>query len=100
MKVILFRSRLRGGVDPEAYDRHAAALYEIVSQIPGFVSAEDFVGESGDRLAVIVFQDDESLRVWREHPVHRAAQERGRREYYAFYNIQICSLDRESSFSV
>ena len=98
MKVILFRSRLRAGVDGEAYDRHAQALYDIVRTMPGFVSSEDFVGESGDRLAVILFQDDETLAAWRNHPVHREAQERGRREYYEFYDIKICSVDRQSVF--
>jgi heme-degrading monooxygenase HmoA len=98
MKVILFRSRLRPQVDADAYNRHAETLYGIASQIPGFVSAEDFAGEGGQRLAVIVFRDDESLAVWRNHPVHRAAQQRGRDEYYETYSIQVCDLERESLF--
>ena len=98
MKVILFRSRLRDGVDADAYNRHAEALYGIASTIPGFVSAEDFAGDGGRRLAVIAFQDDESLAAWRNHPVHRAAQQQGRDEYYESYTIQVCDLERESSF--
>jgi heme-degrading monooxygenase HmoA len=98
MKIIFFRSRLRAGVDADAYHRHAEALYGIASTIPGFVSAEDFAGDGGQRLAVIAFRDDESLAEWRNHPVHRAAQERGRDEYYESYTIQVCELERESTF--
>lgn len=99
MKVILFRSRLRAGIDVHAYNEHANAMYAIASQLPGFVSAEDFSGENGARLAVIVFKDDESLARWREHPEHRAAQARGRAEYYESFSLQICDLERSTSFS-
>ena len=98
MKVILFRSRLRPDVDVEAYQRHADALYALARQIPGFVSSEDFSAENGDRLAVIAFEDDDALREWREHPEHRAAQARGRSEYFESYGLQICELERGSAF--
>ena len=98
MKVILFRSRIRPGVDVNSYLEHANAMYEIASKIPGFISSEDFTSADGERLAVITFRDDESLKRWREHAEHRAAQARGRTEYYETYKLQVCDLEREMSF--
>lgn len=98
MIVILFRNRLRAGVDLTAYLAHAAALYEVVRQMPGFLSSEDFSGDDGERLSVIAFKDEDSLSAWRQHPEHRAAQAQGRAEYYESYSLQICHLQRESSF--
>ena len=98
MKVILFRSYLKPGVDMDAYERDTAAMYALVREIPGFIAAEDFTGDDGERLAVITFRDDESLRLWREHPEHRGAQARGRSVYYASYRLQICDLERVASF--
>ena len=94
MKVILFRSRLREGVDVDAYTSHAARIYELATQMPGFVSAEDFSGADGEQLAVVVFKDDETLKRWRDHPEHREAQAVGRDVYYQRYSIQVCDVER------
>ena len=40
----------------------------------------------------------EAQRAWREHPLHRQAQERGRLEFYESYRLQVCELVRESLF--
>ena len=99
MKIILFKTRLRDGTDVAAYQQHVDAMYALARSMPGFVSSQDFASDNGDRLAVIQFQDDETLADWREHPEHRAAQERGRAEYYASYSLQVCDLERDSHFT-
>lgn len=95
--VIVFRSRLRPGVE-EAYARRAAAMYAIAVGMPGLVSSKDFVADDGERVAVIEFESAEALRAWREHPEHVAAQQEGRDRWYATYSIQVCVIERASAF--
>jgi heme-degrading monooxygenase HmoA len=96
-RVIVFRSRLRDGV-ATAYEQDASGIAALAVTMPGFVSAKDFVAEDGERLALIEFASGEELAAWRDHPEHRAAQQRGRERYYEQYSLQICSEIRSSRF--
>jgi heme-degrading monooxygenase HmoA/ketosteroid isomerase-like protein len=95
--VIVFRSRLREGVMPE-YNELGGAMYALVERMPGFVAANDFVAEDGERLALIEFDGAAELAAWRELPEHRAAQARGRERFYARYALQVCAELRASEF--
>ena len=98
MPIILFRSRLRAGVDVEAYAARAAELLQLAQGMPGFVAMKDFTAADGERLAVIEWASHETLKAWREHPLHRVAQGMGREQYYGEYSLQVCDLLRESRF--
>jgi heme-degrading monooxygenase HmoA len=92
--VTIFRSRL----SPE----HAAAYYEMAARMrtlaesmPGFISFKTFKAEDEERVSVIEFASEETLRAWREHPEHRKAQELGRTAFYAQFQIQVCLVVRQ-----
>jgi heme-degrading monooxygenase HmoA len=38
------------------------------------------------------------MRAWRTNPEHRAAQKLAREKFYSGYHIQVCAVDRQSSF--
>ena len=95
--VIVFRSRLRPGVEAE-YSARAEEVYGHATRMPGLLSAKDFIAEDGERLAIIEFDSAENLRAWREHAEHVRAQLEGRARFYASYQIQICLMERMSSF--
>lgn len=97
MMVIVFRNRLKPGVDAE-YDAHASRVFEIAQRMPGFVSSKDFAADDGERCTVIEFASSEELRAWRMQPDHHEAQEEGRRRYFEQYSLQVCELSRESRF--
>jgi heme-degrading monooxygenase HmoA/ketosteroid isomerase-like protein len=97
-RLIVFRSRLRDGIR-EQYDRHAGEIYELGVKMPGFLGIKDFVAEDGERVAIAEFDSAAHLAAWREQPDHRAAQQRGRDDYYTEYSIQICNVVRESRFA-
>ena len=78
-RVIVFRSRLRPGVD-DAYGRDAEMIGNLARATPGFVGATDFVAEDGERLALIEFESADRLAAWRDHPgASRRAATRPRR---------------------
>ena len=95
--LILFRSRLRDENDPE-YETLAARMLELARSMPGFVSFKAFSASDGERVSIIEFESEDTLKAWREHPEHRNAQERGRNSLYSEYSLQICRPLRESRF--
>jgi heme-degrading monooxygenase HmoA len=91
--ITVFRSRLRDDV-PDEYFTLAAELRERVEKIDGFVEQKVFVAEDGERLTLVVFETDDAQHQWRTDPVHRAAQQRGRDEFYDEYDITVAEAER------
>lgn len=97
MILTVFRSRLNEGHRAE-YDRHVELTAALAEATPGFIGHKMFVAEDGERLTLVEFESMESQRAWSLSPEHKAAAIAGRRGFYAKYQIQICTVDRQSSF--
>lgn len=98
MIVVLFRSRLteQAGEDYAAMDQR---LSEMVRDAPGFVDVKSFTADDGERLTLVWWKDLETLRQWREVPIHRIAQETGREKWYRYYDMEVAEVVRESHFA-
>ena len=95
--VTVFRSRLR----PEAlgaYRDTAPHIEELARTIPGFEDIKTFEADDGERVSVVTFASWEDHERWRQHPEHRAAQRRGREEFYASYDITVAEVHHDSHF--
>ncbi len=97
MVLVLFRSRLTAQAGDD-YDQMAAEMLETARGMPGFIDFKSFLAEDGERLAVIWWQDRETLKAWREHPRHRIAQKSGREKWYAYYKIEVAEVMRSRAF--
>jgi heme-degrading monooxygenase HmoA len=84
----VFRSRLRtdGGVE---YGDTAAEMEARARAMPGFVDFKHFVADDGEGISLIVFANRATHEAWRDDPAHRAAQQRGRDDWYAEYEILV-----------
>jgi heme-degrading monooxygenase HmoA len=98
MVIIVFRTRLRPNVNQQALAQLGARMYELAAAMPGYLSYKDFVAEDGENVSIIEFESPETLAAWREHPEHKAAQQRGREEFFAEYHIQVCTPVRDYRF--
>jgi heme-degrading monooxygenase HmoA len=99
MVVTIFRSRLR----PKHQDQYlatAARMRELAEAMPGFISFKTFMAQDGERVSIIEFESEETHEAWRNHPEHRATQKLGRELFYAEYRIQVCTVQRQHSFSM
>jgi len=97
MLLIAFRSKLT----PQAGDDYVqmdAALEKRVKDNPGFIAVKSYVAQDGERLTLVWWRDEESLKAWRELPAHRAAQQTGRDKWYEFYKIDVANVIRSSGF--
>ena len=97
MVITIFRSRLR----PEhlkEYGEWATRIHDLAVKMPGFISIKGYTAEDGERVSIVEFESEESMRNWREQPEHREAQELGRKLFYSEYSIQVCQPIRDYSF--
>jgi len=100
MVVIVFRSRLRAGVDMSALEALGGRMYELASAMPGFISYKDFVAADGENLSLIEFESEETLAAWRNQAEHREAQAQGRDWVFSEYRIQVCAPIRDYAFNL
>lgn len=98
MVVIVFRSRVRPGVDLAPLGPVGARMFELASSMPGFISYKDFAAEDGEAVSIVEFESIETLAAWRNHPEHLEAQRLGREQFFAAYQIQVCTPIRSYGF--
>jgi heme-degrading monooxygenase HmoA len=98
MVVIVFRTRLKDGIDEQALTALGERMFEIASAMPGFISYKDFAAADGENVSIVEFDSLETLIAWRDNPEHLAAQEHGRQKYFASYQVQICAPVRSYRF--
>jgi len=98
MVVIVFRSRMKPNVDMNALMQIGQRMYELATAMPGYVSYKDFASEDGENVSVVEFESHETLAAWREHPEHKAVQQRGRDEFFSEYRITVCDSVRDYRF--
>ena len=97
MILTVFRSRLNEGV-LEEYDHHVAVTSALAERMPGFLGHKMFTAEDGERVTLVEFDSMESQRAWSLSAEHKAAAIAGRRGFYKEYSIQVCTVDRISTF--
>lgn len=93
----IFRSRLR----PEAraeYERWARRMEELAAQMPGFVGIKTFAADDGERVSIVEFASDAEALAWQRHPEHREAQRLGREQFYAEFEVVVCTPLRRYAF--
>jgi heme-degrading monooxygenase HmoA len=95
--VVIFRSRLT----PQAGADYAAMADEILArahEAPGFVSFHHYEAPDGERLALVHWQDEETMAAWRNDARHRVAQRLGREAWYAWFDLEVAHVVRRYDF--
>ena len=75
----------------------AATLKPELEKIEGFISVERFASltEEGKILSLSFWRDEDSVKRWRTHVEHRAAQRAGRGGIFRNYRLRIGSVVRD-----
>jgi heme-degrading monooxygenase HmoA len=97
MIVTVFRSRLRAEAMDE-YTEWAARMDELAKTMPGYISHKGFTAPDGERVTIVEFEDEESLKRWSRQSEHVEAKGKGRSDFYSEYRIQVCTIQRQSDF--
>jgi heme-degrading monooxygenase HmoA len=80
------------------YSETGARMEDLVKEIPGYLGADHAQTPGGLGITVGYFRDADALTEWRTDAEHRAAQERGRAEWYRSYTLHVAKVERSHGF--
>ncbi|MGW2034991.1 antibiotic biosynthesis monooxygenase family protein [Streptomyces sp. NPDC001811] len=85
--------------DQSGYSETAARMEELVKDVPGFLGMDHAQTPGGLGITVGYFRDADALTRWRTDTEHRAAQRRGRAEWYQSYTLHVAKVERSHGFT-
>jgi heme-degrading monooxygenase HmoA len=97
MLIVLFRSKLVP--EPDGYGEMAQEMLDLAKTMPGFIDVKAYSADDGERLTVVWWQDEETLRGWRTNARHLVAQKTGRERWYEYYNLEVAEVVRTKEFA-
>lgn len=83
--------------NPDGYAETADRMVDLAGQQPGFIGIESVRDESGFGITVSYWETEEAIRAWKRNAEHQDAQERGREDWYASFDLRICRVERAYS---
>lgn len=78
------------------YGVMADAMERLARQQPGFLGIES--ARDGLGITVSYWRDLESIAAWKADARHLAAQEKGRADWYAGYQVRVARVERDYGF--
>ena len=81
------------------YGRMADKMVELASLQSGFLGVES-ARDEGLGITVSYWSSLDSIRKWKEHSAHLAAQDRGKAEWYKTFSLRVCKVERQSFFEM
>ena len=76
------------------YEEMAERMAELAAEQPGYLGVETSRAAGGFGITVSYWADADSIAAWKRHVEHVVAQDRGRREWYARYEVRVARVER------
>ena len=92
---VIFTSTRTSG--DKGYLQMSKQMEELAKSQPGYLgfeSAKDKIG-----ISISYWENLESISNWKSNLKHLAAQEMGKKEWYKWYKIRVCLVEREYEFT-
>jgi heme-degrading monooxygenase HmoA len=96
MIAVIFEVQIQEGRQEE-YLQIAAQLRERLVQVDGFISIERFssLSEEGKLCSLSFWENETSIKKWREFELHRIAQTKGKTGIFADFRIRVAQVVRD-----
>ncbi|MEZ5979482.1 MAG: antibiotic biosynthesis monooxygenase [Planctomycetota bacterium] len=94
---MIFTTLLRE--DAEGYAETAARMEERAATFPGYLGLDGARGPDGVGVTCSYWRTREDFERWRDDPEHVAARERGRRDWYAWYELRFARVERSARWT-
>ena len=91
--VIFTSTRTEGD---NGYGEMALLMEELVKQQNGFIGMESARNDIG--ITVSYWKNLEAIKNWKQQTDHLVAQQKGRTDWYAWYKVRICKVERDYEF--
>jgi len=89
--------------DTEGYSEMAEKMEALARQQKGFIGIESARNTStslsaGTGITVSYWKSLDDIKNWKANTEHLFAQQKGREQWYNWYNVKICKVEREYEF--
>lgn len=91
---VIFTSKRTEG--DNGYAEMAELMESLAKQQPGFLGVESARNNIG--ITVSYWENLAAIANWKKHTDHAVAQRKGRTDWYTWYKVRICRVEREYSF--
>ena len=92
---VIFTSKQRDSV--KGYIEMAHKMEELAKQHPGYLGMESARNELG--ITVSYWENLESIKNWKHQSEHLKAQLKGKTDWYDWYKVRICKVERDYEFN-
>jgi heme-degrading monooxygenase HmoA len=92
---VIFTSKLLE--NSEGYDDMANYMEELAKRQDGFIAMHSVRNELG--ITISYWKDLASIKTWKANSEHLIAQEKGKTDWYSWYSVKICKVEREYDFN-
>ncbi|MDU8884777.1 antibiotic biosynthesis monooxygenase [Yeosuana sp. MJ-SS3] len=82
----------------EGYSEMAGKMESLAKEQDGFLGIDSARNAIG--ITVSYWQDIESIKKWKQNSEHLIAQQKGRNQWYSWYNVRICKVEKEYEHSL
>ncbi|WP_018151736.1 antibiotic biosynthesis monooxygenase family protein [Leeia oryzae] len=93
---VIFTS-VRTQVD-EGYAEMADKMVALAAQQPGFLGVESVRADNGLGITVSYWQDEASIKGWRQHAEHQLAIQKGHQQWYEAAFTRVAKVERAYGF--
>ena len=80
----------------DGYAEMAESMVALAKNQRGFLGVESARNEIG--ITISYWENLNAIAQWKAHAEHQLAQQKGIKEWYAWYKVRICKVEREYSF--
>lgn len=90
----------------KGYAEMAEKMEQLAKQQDGFISVDSARNNTsatlstGVGITVSYWESLEAIKNWKQQSEHLFAQQKGRTQWYNWYNVKICKVEREYEFKV
>lgn len=84
----------------EGYEETAARMLALAQAQEGFLGVESHRNPDGRGVTISYWTSLEAIQRWKAHPEHQIAQQLGRKKWYRQYQIRICQVETERTWSL
>jgi heme-degrading monooxygenase HmoA len=82
----------------KGYSEMANTMENLAKQQKGYLGIDSARNEIG--ITISYWKSLEAIKNWKTHTEHLFAQQKGRKQWYNWYNVRICKVEREYEFKL
>ena len=83
--------------DTKGYAEMAEKMETLAKQQQGYIGIDSARNDVG--ITVSYWESLDAIKNWKANSEHLFAQQKGREQWYNWYNVRICKVEREYEFS-